>query len=107
MRTTRPLILGCSVASRKTALVVESPLPFQSKPAEAKAVPALERHYSPCELADIWRLSAETIRSIFEKESGVLIVANQSSQAKKRRYRTFRIPEHVAIRVWTRLSSAA
>lgn len=64
---------------------------------------ATERHYTPAELGKIWGLSPETIRGLFEKESGVLIVAMKTPG--KRRYRTFRIPEHVVIRVHTRLSS--
>src|SRR6266852_185973 len=54
---------------------------------------ATERHYTPAELGKIWGLSPETIRGLFEKESDVLIVATKSPG--KRRYRTFRIPEHV------------
>lgn len=63
---------------------------------------AIERHYTPAELGKIWGLSPETIRGLFEKESGVLVVATKSPG--KRQYRTFRIPEHVVIRVHTRLS---
>lgn len=61
-----------------------------------------ERHFSPTELGKIWGLSADTIRTLFESEPGVMIVGNGSKS--KRRYRTFRIPERVAIRVHTRLS---
>lgn len=63
---------------------------------------ATERHFTPAELGRIWGLSAETIRGLFEKESGVLVVA--AIAKGKRRYRTFRIPERVVIRVHNRLS---
>jgi hypothetical protein len=69
---------------------------------EIHGLGATERHYTPAELGKIWGLSPETIRGLFEKESGVLIVTTKSPG--KRRYRTFRIPEHVVIRVHTRLS---
>lgn len=63
---------------------------------------ATEHHFTPTELGTIWGLSAETIRGLFEKETGVLIVATTAKG--RRRYRTFRIPERVAIRVHNRLS---
>jgi hypothetical protein len=63
---------------------------------------ATERHFTPAELGNIWGLSAETIRGLFEKESGVLVVATTAKG--KRRYRTFRIPERVVIRVHNSLS---
>jgi hypothetical protein len=66
--------------------------------------PILEKHFTPSELGAAWGLSTETIRKIFEKEPGVLIVGTNGTRSK-RRYRTFRIPEHVATRVHNRLSS--
>lgn len=72
--------------------------------ASSLLVPALERHYSPDELAVIWSLSADTVRRIFEREPGVLIIEQTKSTAK-RRYRTIRIPESIAQRVHRRLSN--
>lgn len=69
------------------------------------AVMALERHYSPDELAAIWSLSADTVRRIFEREPGVLVIEQTKSMAK-RRYRTIRIPESVALRVHRRMTLA-
>lgn len=64
-------------------------------------MPAFERHYTPQELAELWNLSDDTIRALFAKEPGVLVVG--SSDAKRsRRYRTLRIPESVALRVYAR-----
>jgi hypothetical protein len=80
----------------------EAPLVTERKPGYHEHE-AIERHYSPAELGKTWGLSPETIRGLFEKESGVLIVASKAPG--KRRYRTFRIPEHVVIRVHTRMSS--
>jgi len=61
-----------------------------------------ERHYSPAELAAQWNLSEDAVRRLFEKEPGVLVLAN--SKPGKRRYRTLRIPESVAQRVHRKLS---
>jgi AraC-like DNA-binding protein len=63
---------------------------------------AEERHYSPAEIAEIWNLSEDAVRRLFEKEQGVLVLENH--KPGKRRYRTFRIPESVAQRVHRKLS---
>jgi hypothetical protein len=66
-------------------------------------IAALERHFSPDELGHIWGLSADTLRRVFEKEPGVLIIEGTKNTAR-RRYRTLRIPESVAMRVHRRLT---
>ncbi len=63
-----------------------------------------ERHFSPDELAEVWKLSAETVRRIFEREPDVLIFENPERISDRRR-RTMRIPESVAERVYRRLST--
>ena len=63
-----------------------------------------ERHYSPAELADLWGLSSDTIRRLFEREPGVLAIGDRNPR-RKRRYVTLRIPESVAARVHRRLSA--
>jgi len=69
------------------------------------AIPAMERHYSPEELGQVWNLSADTVRRLFEREPGVLVIERDRSRA--RRYRTLRIPESVALRVHKRMSNPA
>jgi hypothetical protein len=64
--------------------------------------PALEKHYSVGELAKSWGLSANTIRRIFENESGVLEWGTEESRFR-RGYKTLRIPESVMLRVHRRL----
>jgi len=64
---------------------------------------ALERHYAPDELAEKWGLSADTIRRVFEREPGVLVIENAQG---RRRYRTLRIPQSVALRVHRRMTNA-
>jgi hypothetical protein len=56
-----------------------------------------ERHFSPAEIGTMWNLSEDAVRRLFEKEPGVLVLAN--SNPGKRRYRTLRIPESVVERV--------
>ena len=63
---------------------------------------AAERHYTPSEVGDLWRLDPETIRRLFQNEPGVMVI--QSAVRKgKRPYRTIRIPLSVLERVRVRL----
>lgn len=62
------------------------------------------KHYSPDELAELWGVSTETIRSIFRDEPGVLKIGKTGTKYK-RGYVTLRIPEDVAERVHARLSA--
>jgi hypothetical protein len=63
-----------------------------------------ERHFSPCELAETWNLSEDTIRRMFENEPDVMIYENPERSSSRRR-RTLRIPESVAEKVYRRLST--
>lgn len=60
---------------------------------------AIEPHYRVSELAELWKLSAGAIRSLFAAEPGVLKLSGPSG-----RYVTLSIPESVALRVHARLS---
>ena len=64
---------------------------------------ALERCYSPEQIAELWAMSSDTVRRIFENEPGVLVIERPRSYGK-RRYRTLRIPESVGSRVYHRLA---
>jgi len=61
------------------------------------------RHYSPAEVGELWGVSADTVRRLFEKEPGVLLIGD-SSRREKRRYLTMRIPASVVARVHRRFS---
>jgi hypothetical protein len=74
-----------------------------SPPKEGLAVS--ETHYSPTELAKAWGVSAETIRTIFRAERGVLKIGAAGTKYR-RPYITLRIPESVAQRVHDRLAGA-
>jgi hypothetical protein len=80
----------------RMSAIVNSPASFAS--------PALERHYTPDELAQLWTLSPDTIRRLFEREPGVLVIEHAKAKTR-RRYRTFRIPESVALRVHRRMTT--
>ena len=64
---------------------------------------ALQRHFSPEELAGTWSLSIDTVRRMFESEPDVLVIEHTKNTAR-RRYRTLRIPESVALRVHRRMT---
>ena len=57
-----------------------------------------ERHYTVPELAENWHLSPLVVRKLFEKEPGVVIFSQPKTN--KRIYRTLRIPDSVAKRVY-------
>lgn len=63
-----------------------------------------EKHYTPQDLAELWGVSVQTIREIFQREEGVLKIGRDGTRAR-RRYKTLRIPYSVAERVHTRLSA--
>ncbi len=72
--------------------------------ARAEAQHIVGSDYSVQELASLWSLSTDTIRELFENESGVLVIGHNESR-RKRGYRTLRIPEKVAERVRRRMSN--
>ena len=71
----------------------------RSEPLSARL---FERHFSPAEIAELWNLSEDTVRRIFDREPEVLIFENPERGSARRR-RTLRIPESVAERVYRRL----
>jgi hypothetical protein len=58
-------------------------------------MPALERHYTCHELAELWNLAPDTIRALFRDTPGVLKI-NRPERRNKRGYTSLRIPESVA-----------
>lgn len=61
------------------------------------------RHYTVNEIAQLWKLSDDAVRKMFESEPGVLAIGDGHSSSRKRRYVTLRIPEDVVERVYRRL----
>ncbi len=70
---------------------------------QENVVPA-ERHYAVIEVAEMWHLSQDKVREIFEQEPGVLVLGDRSPR-HKRRYLTLRIPHTVLLRVHNRLAA--
>jgi len=66
----------------------------------------IERHYAVTEIAEMWNLSPDKVREMFEDEPGVLVIGDRSPR-RKRRYVTLRIPHSVLQRVHRRLSAKA
>ena len=54
-----------------------------------------ERHLTVAEIAEAWSYSTDTVRKLFEREPGVLVIGNGASRGK-RKYTTLRIPQSVA-----------
>jgi hypothetical protein len=67
--------------------------------------PAFEKHFTVQELASLWNLSEMTIRRMFAGEPGVVSWGRNETRSK-RAYKTLRIPESVAQRVYRRLKIA-
>jgi hypothetical protein len=63
-----------------------------------------EKHYELSELAELWGVSAETIRNVFRNEPDVLRHSSKPN-GKKRKYVLMRIPLSVAQRVHKRLAA--
>jgi hypothetical protein len=63
---------------------------------------AAERHYGPAEVAELWHFDVETIRRLFQNETGVLVLESPIKKGR-RRYTTLRIPQSVLERVHRRL----
>ena len=75
-----------------------------SVPSQIETSVHIERHYAVAEIAELWNLSADKVRELFENEPGVLVIGERSPR-HKRRYVTLRIPQKVLERVHDRLSS--
>ena len=75
-----------------------------SVPSQIETSVHIERHYAVAEIAELWNLSSDKVRELFENEPGVLVIGERSPR-HKRRYVTLRIPQKVLERVHRRLSS--
>jgi hypothetical protein len=72
--------------------------------AQQKNVVPAERHYEVIEVAEMWNLSADKVRELFEQEPGVLVIGDRNPR-HKRRYLTLRIPQTVLQRVHNHLAA--
>jgi hypothetical protein len=60
-----------------------------------------EHHYSVKEIGEMWGLSADAVRKLFEGEPDVFVVAEERPRGK-RSYRTMRVARSVVERVYRR-----
>jgi hypothetical protein len=61
-----------------------------------------ERHFTVSQIGEMWNLSGDAVRKLFEEEPGVMVIG-ENARKGKRRYTTLRVPESVAQRVHRRL----
>ena len=62
-----------------------------------------ERHYSPAEIAEMWKLSPGAVRRLFQREPGVFTIGEPRPKFGRRRGKvTLRIPQSVLERVYRR-----
>lgn len=88
---------AASLADRQR-LMPERRAPVQLP--EQPGVIVFERHYTPKELAAVWRLDETTIRRLFIDETGVLKIGKSGRRDGKRDYLSLRISESAARRVY-------
>lgn len=79
---------------------------LERKPILTEVSHATERHYSVAEIAEIWNLSQDKIRRLFQNEPGVLALGDSQPRLRRHPYTTLRIPESVMQRVHRRLSNS-
>lgn len=66
---------------------------------------AIEPHYTPEEIADLWKVHPESVRRMFKEEAGVLMIGTGKKPGKQART-TIRIPQSVLDRVHLRRTVA-
>jgi hypothetical protein len=74
----------------------------QAQSIDSSHTMALERHYTPQELGELWGFDQSTIRRMFFDEPGVLKMGKSARRDGKRDYLSLRIPASVAQAVHAR-----
>lgn len=75
-----------------------------SKPVLTEIPQATERHYTIAEIAELWKLSPNAVRRLFQGEPGVFVALGEPRPryGRQRGYVTLRIPQSVLERVHRR-----
>jgi hypothetical protein len=63
------------------------------------SVPAFEKHFTPAELGRVWHVSSNTVRRWCEEFGGVLVI-DRPEERFKRAYKSVRIPESTAAKIY-------
>ncbi|MEI9972437.1 MAG: hypothetical protein WDO73_10515 [Ignavibacteriota bacterium] len=90
------------VMGNQCAVNREAPAAASVGAAVPATVVSIERHDSAGEIADIWGLNVETIRRVFDREPGVVVLQGPVKKGR-RPYKTIRVPQTVLDRVHRRL----
>ncbi len=98
-RSTCALVFSLILSVNSSQKIAETYLTWVLTP-----MSAFEQHYKPEQVAKLWGFSTPTIRSLFEREEGVLII-NHPETRNKRGYKSMRIPGSVVARVAQSLSA--
>jgi hypothetical protein len=64
-------------------------------------LPVHEQHFTPAELGEEWHVAANTVRRWAEEFGGVLEI-NRPEEVHKRRYKTIRIPQSTAEKIYAK-----
>lgn len=79
-----------------------------AKPVLTDVSRASEPHYSVAEVAEMWKLSPNAVRKLFQNEPGVLALGKPRPKfGRQRGYVTLRIPQSILDRVHRRLCNPA
>ena len=73
---------------------------------DVTATPAIEKHYTINDLAELLSMSFERVRQLVMNEPGVLVLSPRA-QSNRRTRRMYRIPESVVQRIIRRSSNPA
>jgi hypothetical protein len=65
----------------------------------------IEQHFTPAELAEIWKIHPSTVIRLFQDEPGVFKIGTPNRRDGKRDKITLRIPASVAERVYRQRSA--
>jgi hypothetical protein len=83
-----------------------SPTTKSNSPSELLELPVQEKHYTPAELAKTWHVDPDTVRD-WAKAMGGCLVIDRPEQLHKRGYKSIRIPESTAAKIYSAHFEAA
>jgi len=105
----RPEVLEKQLAALRAKNGVPDRMPVRTETDSNIVARIKERHYTVSEIGEMWGISVDKVRDIFENEPGVFDASKNphGKDRRKRRHRMLLIPESVMVRVYTRRSNPA